>query len=91
MIIANMPMHSLLQQKWDVQVCTNDGFDPDWMTLNEGQIYLYRNKEECCQTHFWWRMTQCMANEEYKVSLQVFPSLTVMYCSAFVFLSIVCF
>jgi hypothetical protein len=48
------------------QVCTNDGFDPEWMTNNEGRIYLYRNKEECCQNHFWWRMTQCMANEQYK-------------------------
>ncbi len=38
-------------------------------TNNEGAlrgIYLYRNKEQCCQNHFWWRMTQCMANEEYK-------------------------
>ena len=25
------------------------GFDPDWMSQNEGRIYLYRNKEECCQ------------------------------------------
>ena len=28
--------------------------------------YLYNNKEECCQEHFWWRMDQCMANEEFK-------------------------
>ncbi|KAL3782315.1 hypothetical protein HJC23_001923 [Cyclotella cryptica] len=51
---------------FETQVCTNDGFDPDWMSQNEGRIYLYRNKEECCQNHFWWRMTQCMANEQYK-------------------------
>jgi len=65
-IIANAPYYP--DWNWDVQVCTNDGFDPDWMTTNnEGeQIYLYRNKEECCQNHFWWRMAQCMANEEYK-------------------------
>jgi hypothetical protein len=36
------------------------------MTQNEGQIYLYRNKEECCENHFWWCMTQCMANKQYK-------------------------
>lgn len=49
----------------DVQVCTNDGFDPAWL---EGQKvnYLYSNKEACCRQHFWWRMTQCMANEEFK-------------------------
>jgi len=65
-IIANAPYYP--DWAWDVQVCTNDGFDPEWMTSNnEGeQIYLYRNKEECCENHFWWRMAQCMANEEYK-------------------------
>ena len=65
-IIANAPYYP--DWTWDIQVCTNDGFDPEWMTTNnEGeQIYLYRNKEECCKNHFWWRMTQCMANEEYK-------------------------
>ena len=49
----------------DVQVCTNDGFDPAWL---DGQKvnYLYSNKEACCKQHFWWRMTQCMANEEFK-------------------------
>ena len=49
----------------NVQVCTNDGFDPAWL---EGQKvnYLYSNKEACCKQHFWWRMTQCMANEEFK-------------------------
>jgi hypothetical protein len=49
----------------DVQVCTNDGFDPDWLELQRLN-YLYKNKEECCLNHFWWRMTQCMANEEFK-------------------------
>ncbi|KAL7497451.1 hypothetical protein ACHAWT_007422 [Skeletonema menzelii] len=65
-IIANAPYYP--DWTFDIQVCTNDGFDPSWMsTNNEGeQIYLYRNKEECCQNHFWWRMAQCMANEEYK-------------------------
>jgi len=49
----------------DIQVCTNDGFDPSWLEIQEDN-YLYRNKEDCCKTHFWWRMTQCMANEEFK-------------------------
>ena len=45
-------------------VCTNDGFDPAWLELQRVN-YLYKNKEECCKNHFWWRMTQCMANEEF--------------------------
>ncbi|KAL7467650.1 hypothetical protein ACHAXS_007895 [Conticribra weissflogii] len=49
----------------DVQVCTNDGFDPAWLEIQK-VTYLYNNKEACCKQHFWWRMTQCMANEEYK-------------------------
>ena len=49
----------------DIQVCTNDGFDPAWLEIQKDN-YLYKNKEECCKTHFWWRMTQCMANEEFK-------------------------
>jgi hypothetical protein len=49
----------------DVQVCTNDGFDPSWLEIQE-ENYLYSNKEECCLNHFWWRMTQCMANEQFK-------------------------
>ena len=46
------------------QVCTNDGFDPAWLEIQEVN-YLYKNKEDCCKNHFWWRMTQCMANEEF--------------------------
>jgi len=49
----------------DIQVCTNDGFDPAWLEIQKVN-YLYKNKEACCKQHFWWRMTQCMANEEYK-------------------------
>eukprot|EP00986_Skeletonema_menzelii_P014498 scaffold9673_cov142-Skeletonema_menzelii.AAC.2 len=49
----------------DVQVCTNDGFDPAWLEIQEVN-YLYSSKEACCKQHFWWRMTQCMANEEFK-------------------------
>jgi protocatechuate 3,4-dioxygenase beta subunit len=48
----------------DVQVCTNDGFDPAWLEIQKVN-YLYKNKEDCCKNHFWWRMTQCMANEEF--------------------------
>lgn len=54
-IIADAPYYP--EWNYEVQVCLNDGFDPDWMNNNEGRIYLYRNKEECCQNHFWWRMT----------------------------------
>ena len=25
--------------------------------------YLYEDKEICCQSHFWWRLNQCMSNE----------------------------
>ena len=49
----------------DVQICTNDGFDPSWLELQRVN-YLYKNKEACCKQHFWWRMTQCMQNEEFK-------------------------
>jgi hypothetical protein len=50
-IIADAPYYP--EWTFDIQVCTNDGFDPEWMSNNEGRIYLYRNKEECCQNHFW--------------------------------------
>lgn len=36
----------------DVQVCTNDGFDPLWLESQEVN-YLYDNKEACCKQHFW--------------------------------------
>ena len=36
----------------DVQVCTNDGFDPLWLE-NQKVNYLYDNKEACCRQHFW--------------------------------------
>lgn len=49
----------------DLQVCTNDGYDPAWLEIQKVN-YLYTNKEACCRQHFWWRMTECMANEEYK-------------------------
>ena len=41
----------------DVQVCTNDGFDPAWLEIQKVN-YLYSSKEACCKQHFWWRMTQ---------------------------------
>lgn len=49
----------------DNQVCTNDGFDPEWLEIQRVN-YLYKNKEACCKAHFWWRITQCMQNEEFK-------------------------
>ena len=36
----------------DIQVCTNDGFDPAWLDIQR-ENYLYKNKEECCKNHFW--------------------------------------
>ena len=47
----------------ETQVCVNDGLDPEFMLLIQRDNYLYRSKEECCTEHFWWRITQCMANE----------------------------
>lgn len=49
----------------DNQICTNDGFDPEWLEIQRVN-YLYKNKEACCKAHFWWRITQCMQNEEFK-------------------------
>lgn len=49
----------------DNQVCTNDGFDPEWLEIQRVN-YLYKNKRDCCENHFWWRITQCMQNEEFK-------------------------
>lgn len=43
-IIADAPYYP--EWNYEIQVCTNDGFDPEWMNQNEGRIYLYRNKEE---------------------------------------------
>jgi len=30
---------------------------------HQWENYLYQSKEECCEMHFWWRITQCMDNE----------------------------
>jgi len=49
----------------DEQICINDGLDDAWLEAQKDN-YLYENKEACCLTHFWWRMNQCMANEEFK-------------------------
>jgi len=45
------------------QVCVNDFLEPEYMLQVQRENYLYRSKEECCHNHFWWRVTQCMANE----------------------------
>ena len=44
----------LYYPEWDtdIQVCTNDGLDASWLAAQEDN-YLYRNKEDCCLTHFW--------------------------------------
>jgi hypothetical protein len=36
----------------DLQVCTNDGYDPAWLEIQKVN-YLYTNKEACCRQHFW--------------------------------------
>ena len=28
-----------------------------------GEVYEHHSKKECCETHFWWRITQCMGND----------------------------
>jgi len=47
----------------DNQVCKNDFAEPEYMLEVQRKNYLYRSKELCCENHFWWRITQCMANE----------------------------
>ena len=32
----------------DNQICTNDGFDPEWLEIQRVN-YLYKNKEACCK------------------------------------------
>jgi len=34
--------------------CLNDGREPSWM-----EAYLTDTKEECCETHYWWRLDAC--------------------------------
>ena len=36
----------------DVQVCTNDGFDPSWLEI-QAVNYFHDSKEACCKQHFW--------------------------------------
>ena len=54
------PTGSLYYPDWihETQVCVNDGADPSFMKRLQRDNYLYRSKEECCQNHFWWRITQ---------------------------------
>jgi len=48
---------------YESNVCLNDYLEPEYMLQHQRDNYLYRSKEECCQNHFWWRITQCMGNE----------------------------
>ena len=43
-----------------VQLCTDNG-----MVSSNGHadVYEHHSKKECCEVHFWWRITQCMGNE----------------------------
>jgi hypothetical protein len=59
------PTGSLYYPDWEnaEQICVNDGADPEFMKRLQRDQYLYESKEECCETHFWWRVAQCMQNE----------------------------
>eukprot|EP00986_Skeletonema_menzelii_P003768 scaffold1206_cov105-Skeletonema_menzelii.AAC.3 len=46
------------------QVCINDGLTPAYMKELQQANYLYMDKQECCETHFSWRVRQCMGNDE---------------------------
>ena len=43
---------SLYYPDWinDSQVCLNDGEDPEYMLKVQRENYLYRSKEECCES-----------------------------------------
>lgn len=62
---SDPPTGSLYYPDWihETQVCINDGLDPVFMKELQRDNYLYRSKEECCENHFWWRITQCMDND----------------------------
>ena len=62
---SDPPTGSLYYPDWEneEQICVNDGADPTYMKKIQRDNYLYRSKEECCETHFWWRVAQCMQNE----------------------------
>lgn len=62
---SDPPTGALYYPDWEneSQVCTNDGNDPSYMKEIQKLNYLYLSKEDCCATHFWWRIAQCMENE----------------------------
>ena len=43
---------------YESNVCLNDYLEPEYMLQHQRDNYLYRSKEECCHSHFWWRITQ---------------------------------
>jgi len=45
------------------QVCINDGAAPEYMKTIQAMNYIYKDKQECCETHFSWRVRQCMGND----------------------------
>ena len=43
-----------------VRLCLDDG---EVSYNNNEDKYMHHSKKECCETHFWWRITQCMGND----------------------------
>lgn len=43
-----------------VQLCTDNG---EVSSNSHEEIYTHHSKKECCEHHFYWRITQCMSND----------------------------
>ena len=43
-----------------VKLCLDNGVVP---TNSNEDVFMHHSKKECCETHFWFRITQCMGNE----------------------------
>ena len=46
-----------------VKLCTDNGLVST--TSGEADVYVHHSKKECCETHFWWRIAQCMGESQY--------------------------
>ena len=42
-----------------VNLCLDNG---EVSNNADSGVYEHHSKKECCETHFWWRITQCMGN-----------------------------
>lgn len=43
-----------------VKLCTDNG---SVSSSGQEDVFKHHSKKECCETHFWWRIAQCMGNE----------------------------